>query len=363
MTSPNLMPVEGPLIPLAWTPDVSVDRDGLAAAWAWLAGRLASGSLVPLQERIYAEPEHLPTVLELRAEALSHAGLDPSTPVTVVANRPCLGGLCAGIHLTCWQTGGQGRATTIEHGRQLDLGRSRALFLADLRPEQGADEPLRSMFDRATAALASRGMTFRDVGRTWLYVRDLLPTYATLNGVRDAVFEEQGLGTPGAWSDPPASTGIQAFHPTDAPCFMDLVAIKDLSGERRVESIEPELQCEAWSYGSAFARGASIQLGSSALTTISGTASIGGDGLSLHHGDPEAQLRETLRNVESLLAHRCLPPRTLGLWTLYFKDVATWRVWRRLVEAGELDDVQGAAVFGDVCRDELLFELEVTTVG
>ena len=249
MSSPDLMPVEGPLTPLAWTPEQPADRAALAEAWRRLAERMASGSLVPLQERIYVEPEHRDVVLEVRAEALTAAGLDPATPVTLVANRPCLGGLSAGVHLLCWETGRQGQVSTIDDGRLLDLGRSRALFLADLHPDADADEPLQAMFDRATAALASRGMSFRDVGRTWLYVRDLLPTYDHLNQVRDGVFVEAGLGQPGAWQDPPASTGIQAWHPDDAPCFMDLVAVKDLSGERRFEPIEPELQCEAWVEG------------------------------------------------------------------------------------------------------------------
>jgi hypothetical protein len=364
MTASDLLPVSGPLAPLAWTPSEPVDRDGLADALGRLARRRAAQGLQALQERIYVEAEHATEVLALRAEALEAAGIDPDSPVTIVANRPCVGGLCGGIHLLAWEASGQGRVTAPSpRSRMLDLGRSRALFVSDLRPEQGAEAPIESMFEAATAALAERGMTFRHAARTWLYLAELLPRYAALNAARDVLFEAQGLGAPGALVDPPASTGIQGLHPSGAACFMDLLAVRDLSGRPAFQPVEPELQCEAWAYGSAFSRGVRVPLGASTLVSISGTASIGTDGATLHVDEPAGQLQQTLRSVESLLARCDLPPRMPGLWTLYFKDERTWRSWRGMVERGEVEDIEGAAVFADVCRDELLFEVELTTAG
>jgi len=359
--------LDGPLRAIGWAPDAPVDEAGLRQALDRLARRQATGGLAPLLERLYVEPDHVERVLALRAEAWTAAGLDPATPLTCVANRSCLGGLCAGIQLLAWETGGMGRVRSLAGdeggGRLLDLGRSRALFLADLAPDPSAADPLRGLFDRASALLGRRAMTFRDVGRTWLYVGDLLPVYDHLNRVRDAVFVEQGLGEPGAFVRPPASTGIQGFHPDGAPCFAELIAVRDMTGRDCFEPLVPELQCEALDYGSSFSRGGLLRLGASTLATVSGTASIGADGQSLHDGDPVAQIRETLHNVESLLAACALPPRAHGLWTLYFKDVATFQAWRALVDGGEVEDIEGACVIADVCRPELLFELEVTAAS
>ena len=363
MSSVELAPVEGPLCPLSWSPTGPVDRAGLAQAWERLAQRMGERGLAPLMERIHVDPERVDEVLDLRAEALGAAGLDAGTPVTVVANPGCHGGPCAGVQLLCWETVGQGQIRTVPGGRLLDLGRSRALFLADLRPTVDSTEPVRDLFDQATSALARHGMAFGDVGRTWVYLRDLLADCPGLDRIRDEVYEAHGLGRPGAWRGPPASTGIQGRHPDGLPCFMELVAVSDLSGRGCIKPVGASVQREASSCGPALSRASRLLLGNWTLTTISGTASIGADGASLHVGDPEAQIRETFAAVESLLASCYLPPRAPGLWTLYFKDETTWRAWRGLVERGELADVEGAALFADACRPELLFELEVTAAG
>lgn len=60
-------------------------------------------------------------------------------------------------------------------------------------------------FALASHALTDRGLSFHDVARTWIYLRDIERDYAAFNEGRTAFFREQGL-------DPlPASTGIQAI--------------------------------------------------------------------------------------------------------------------------------------------------------
>jgi enamine deaminase RidA (YjgF/YER057c/UK114 family) len=200
------------------------------------------------------------------------------------------------------------------------------------------------------------------VARTWLYAEDLLGTYAELNGVRDRVFTEQGLGRPGSFDDPPASTGIQGFHADGRPCFMEVLAVQTVARGRAFSPIQSKMQCEAWDYGSSFSRGMRIDVAGSGLTTLSGTASIAPSGETAHVGDPEAQIQTTLANLESLLEACGKSSRAPGLWTLYFKNQSTWQAWRVAVQAGRLAPLRGPAVFADVCRDDLLFEAEVTLV-
>ena len=354
---------------LGWSP--AGPGSGLAdvrAAFDRIAAHLAEGGLTVLQERIYSEPEHVERVLAERAGALRARDLDPATPTTVVANRPCEAGPCSGIHLLAVRLRPDETVQTVQagraRGRELRDPSGQALFVADVAPETTSTQPLTDLFEGLVDAVRDRGLELRDVARTWLYVADLVPTYQRLNDARDVVLRRERIKDADGWLvDPPASTGIQGFHPRGAPCFADLLAVRASGDVRPFEVIRPELQCEAWAYGSSFSRGMSVDLLGRGLVTISGTASIGGDGETLHLDDREAQILETLRNIETLLDAAGADPAE-GLWTLYFKDEQAWEIWRRLEAVGRVRRwPSSAAVVGDVCRDDLLFEAEVTLPG
>jgi len=355
-----------PLRALRWAPSPrGADSVEVGRAFERIAAELAEGQLVVLQERLYVEPYDVDEVLALRRAALQAHGLDADRPLTIVSNKSCIPAICGGVHVLALRPSEGERIRTVRAGpatgRLLESGPTQALFVSDVAASPGSVDPLHEMFEGAVAACAELGMTLRDVARTWLYVEDLVPTYSHLNGVRDEVFVREGLKDGDRWlGEPPASTGIQAWHPDRAACFLDLIAVTRPGGGRPFAAIRPDLQCEAWDYGSSFARGMTIDLGRCKLVTISGTASIGGDGSTLHPDDPKAQILETMRNIDSLL-ELAGADAGLGLWTLYFKSEVVWSAWQDLVLAGELRaPPQAAAVFGDVCRDDLLFEAEVT---
>ncbi|MCP4868130.1 MAG: hypothetical protein GY898_05375 [Proteobacteria bacterium] len=355
-----------PLTGLRWAPSPrGATRDDVRAAFNDLARQLAEGQLLVLQERLYVEPYDVDEVLAIRRDALQAHGLDADRPFTIVSNKSCIPGICVGVHMLALRPAPGESIRTVRAGpatgRLLESGSTTALFVSDVAASPGSVDPLHEMFAGAVAACAEHGMTLRDVARTWLYVENLIPTYDHLNRVRDEVFLAEGLKDDSKWlQEPPASTGIQAWHPDRADCFLDLIAVTRPGADRPFTGVTPDMQCEAWDYGSSFSRGMTIDLGRRRLVTISGTASIGGDGLTMHLDDPAAQILETMRNIDSLLELGKADPAR-GLWTLYFKDEQVWDAWQDLVLAGELRaPPQAAAVFGDVCRDNLLFEAEVT---
>ena len=338
------------------------------AAFEGLADRLDQNDLAVVQERIYAPVESAPTVAAIRRDVLRARGLDES-PVTFVCNRAPGPGLCAGVHLLAVRPGVGESVRTVQAGRfagrELAWDQGRALFVADIAASPGAVDPLAEMFQSAAAALAAQGLDLRDVARSWLYVADLVRTYPRLNSARDQLFLAAGVkGRDGWLVSPPASTGIQGVHPRGAACFADLLAVATTGGVRPFEPVRPALQPEAWEYGSSFSRGMTVDLGGRRLVTISGTASIDKVGLTLHEGDHEAQILETMRNIASLLRVAGVEGPDSGLWTLYFKDEEAWEAWQRLERRGAVQRAPSAvAVFGDVCRDDLLFEAEVTIPG
>ncbi len=105
------------------------------------------------------------------------------------------------------------------------------------------------------------------------------------------------------------------------------------------------------------------------LLLVSGTSSIVGHA-SLHEGDIEAQLHETLVNLDTML-HRAhasghLPSQTLGADSLVKAYI------RRHGDAAEVErglrdhcgpDVPTLIVAADICRSELLVEIEVLHGG
>ena len=83
-----------------------------------------------------------------------------------------------------------GTASVDESGQSVHIGDFRA--------------QTRRMFKNVTALLEHGGATWKDVVRTWYYLRDIDRDYAAFNEERTAFYQEQGL-------DPlPASTGVQA---------------------------------------------------------------------------------------------------------------------------------------------------------
>jgi enamine deaminase RidA (YjgF/YER057c/UK114 family) len=364
--SPPLAGSAPPIRALRWAPPVGGgDLDSVAAAFEGIARRLADEGLEILQERLYVPPGELEPVLAARRRAYRERDVDADGPRTVVSNPPWTEGPCAGIQILAVALRPGERVCTVDAGparaRRFESGTTSALFVADLAASPGAGDPVADLFDGARSSVAEHGLSLRDVARTWLYVEELIPTYGRLNRVRDVALREEGLRSDRGWElEPPASTGIQGWHPRGAPCFLDLLAVTNDGPGRPFTAIRPALQGEAWAYGSAFSRGMDVDLGGRRLATLSGTASIGPRGRTLHVGDPAAQIRETMANLDSLLDIVGADPAA-GLWTLYLKDADVWAAWRALLDSGELVAPPDAvAIRADVCRDDLLFEAEVT---
>jgi chorismate lyase/3-hydroxybenzoate synthase len=102
---------------------------------------------------------------------------------------------------------------------------------------------------------------------------------------------------------------------------------------------------------------------------ISGTASIVGHE-SRHEGDFRAQLEESLRNVETLLAstRRDEAVQFRGLSDLshlkvYLRSLADLETAREIVHARIGEHVEALYLEGDICRRELLVEIEAMIGG
>jgi 2-iminobutanoate/2-iminopropanoate deaminase len=151
------------------------------------------------------------------------------------------------------------------------------------------------------------------------------------------------------------------------------MTITDLLQEMgNVTSIEkkpisaPDALNEAFRYArpSSFSRGLRLDLGGIAILLISGTASVGPNGESLHIGDFRAQTRRTFENITALLAAEGATWKDIVRTTCYLRDIdrdyAEFNDERTaFYQAQGLDPLPASTgIQAKLCRPELLVEIE-----
>ena len=200
-------------------------------------------------------------------------------------------------------------------------------------------------------ALSLFGFNYRDIVRTWFYNDDILSWYAPFNTARTDFYSERGI-----FGLLPASTGIGAPNPSGQRIISGAIAIKG-AGPWTAEEVDSPLQCGAPKYGSSFSRAVEIRTPYSKRVMVSGTASIEAGGKTAHVGDIDRQIRLTLEVIEAILKSRgmnlsdtvrsvvyCLRPE-------YYENFTEWAK-----KNGTFPHCPSNSI---VCRDDLLFEIEL----
>jgi enamine deaminase RidA (YjgF/YER057c/UK114 family) len=228
--------------------------------------------------------------------------------------------------------------------------------LSALGEEAGFADRNPFIFNRAEQLLSACGATFHAVVRTWYYLRDIDRHYATLNRARSAYFRHIGLPRI------PASTGVGAGLGSRGTLLdLDLLALVGVRPDCIVRLRSPALN-EAAEYGAMFARGVRVALPEKTLVLISGTASIDARGVSLHVGDAVNQSRRMLENVECLLRAAHATWTDIVQATVYLKSVTDFPALAFALHERGLQSLPYCAVRADLCRSELLCEMEAVAV-
>lgn len=212
------------------------------------------------------------------------------------------------------------------------------------------------MFDAADRLLARCGMNFRDVIRTWIYLRDIDRDYDALNRARREFFQRHGLDLR------PASTGVQGAPFPDGHDFsLRLHAVRSPRPLGVAKMSTPTLN-EAWSYGADFSRGLRVADANKVTLQVSGTASIDEAGRTVHVGDVAAQGERMLHNIATLLAGQGATFSDLVSGVLYLKRPEDAPILRTLCRERGFDGFPCVFVEAPLCRPELLCEAEAIAV-
>ena len=141
--------------------------------------------------------------------------------------------------------------------------------------------------------------------------------------------------------------------------MMDLVAIRNTSGiPVKIIQMTNARQKDAFRYGKAFSRGAWIQSPGSNLFHISGTAAIDEEGQSLFIDDPAAQIHRTLDNIEALMEPSGIGMDQICSGTVFIKRPQDVEIYLKIAQERNLNILPIVSVIADVCRPELLFEMD-----
>lgn len=340
-----------------------------------VAATLVEHSIQPIQEKLYGLTTVRAAVMKSRNTIYRARGLDRTMPVTWLQGTPLQGGGFVGLQLWGIATkSGETCVTTVENdatGRgRLWTGKGyRMLHLPAVRGSSSTGDLLnghnaqaQQMFANVGAGLASHGFRYTEVARTWIYIARLLDWYNDLNRVRTAHYKAAGIGVAGGPAFP-ASTGIQCWSDGEE-CLVDVLAIKnETAGAVVVEPIRcSPRQDQSFNYGSAFSRGMSIGIEGHRTIHISGTASINTAGASTHIGDAESQSLETLMSIAAILEQQGGSLKNITSATLFCKDQNAWEAWNRVTRLLQLPVFPKVCVLADVCRHDLLVEMEVVAV-
>jgi enamine deaminase RidA (YjgF/YER057c/UK114 family) len=221
------------------------------------------------------------------------------------------------------------------------------------------------MLDRAEGILRQNGASYKDVARTWLYLSEISDWYTDFNNTRSEKYGEFGI-MPGHGDTRlllPASTGIGANTPSGAAASMDLLAVVENGGTTSlVRKLTNRKQLDAFRYGAAFSRGAVIEEDDVSLIQISGTAAIDEHGVSLYPGDIRSQIDCTFDKIGTLLSQEGAELRDIAAATVFVKSPEYASLfWDMAAERG-LAAFPAVCVVADVCREELLFEIDAEAV-
>lgn len=242
-------------------------------------------------------------------------------------------------------------------GRVFNDGLARHCILGDVRPAELGVEPAdqaRQLFENIEAALDRAGMKMPDLIRTWLFLDDILEWYGPFNVVRKEFFESRRLFDHLV----PASTGVGGQNPACAAIIGGAWAMQPIENRTQVSEVISPLQCPAPKYGSCFSRAVEVTTPGHRRLLISGTASLEFSGKSAKRDDIKGQIERTMDVVEAILTSRNLSYAAASRATAYFKrieDVPAFNAWC----AARNLSIPVVSIQADVCRDELLFELEL----
>jgi enamine deaminase RidA (YjgF/YER057c/UK114 family) len=330
--------------------------EAVALAFGRLAEQLGARQAELLSLMVYASPHVRPQIETAMREVLGGV----QWPVTWIESSGFAGGTFGGLQ--AFAISGV-PVTRLRVGRRVvgsvfEDGFARHCLLGGIGPTSNAMRPaaqVQQAFGNLEWALDQAGFELGDVVRTWFYNDEIVSWYDDFNRVRSAQYANVKWRT----GSIPASTGIGASNPAEAAVTVAAWAVQPLDGGSCAREIASPLQCPAPAYGSSFARAMELQSGAWRRLLISGTASIHPDGKTAWVGNAKKQVDLTMEVIAAILHSRGMAFTDVTRATAYFEHPLFKPYFDAWCAARGLKDMPVVSAHCDICRADLLFELEL----
>ena len=314
-----------------------------------------------LQERIFGTNQALEISNAVRKNIYGELddGLDP----TLLLVPEGINGQLAGVQVHAVSGHEDIQIIRMEDnpcGRVVTSGSCKYITLSGVHvPGAGSkNDQAKMMLEKAQKILADAGSGMLSVPRTWMWLGNILDWYDDFNRVRNKFFIEYGLIKKDAGRKMPASTGIGIGPNDGSDCTMDLTAV--IEPKDSIEYLDVGGNQEsAYEYGSAFSRASKAITPAGHTVFVSGTAAIDHTGITEHVGDAEKQIEATIENVRAVLAEMNCGDADVVHSLIYCKTVEIEKLF--VEKWGDLPWPKITTIT-DVCRDNLLFEIEAAAM-
>jgi enamine deaminase RidA (YjgF/YER057c/UK114 family) len=319
-----------------------------------LATQLRERAATPLHLLVFGNASAASAGMDALEKSFGHVDF----PVTWVEGADCAGKPVAGIQIHAF-TGAIERIewNGLVVGSVFTEGGARQCFVGGLSPvdkTRARGEQTRQALEELQAILALAGFELADTVRTWFFLENILAWYDEFNRARTKIYSGVKFRT----GSLPASTGVGAKNPAGTALALAAWAFRPLGKNARAKEIASPLQCPAPAYGSSFSRVMETPLAGGRRLFISGTASIAPGGKTLWVDDTRKQVELTMDVVEAILRSRGLTFANLTRATAYFRYAADAGIFSEWLAANRLEQMPVVSAQCDVCRNDLLFELE-----
>jgi enamine deaminase RidA (YjgF/YER057c/UK114 family) len=314
-----------------------------------------------LQERVFANMDVMETISSVRSKV--YADVDDGVAPSLLVGKEGMSGPIAGIQVHAISSDSRPEVINLHGrpcGRILHVAGGVYLTLSGISAVQSpkATEQARSILEKAESALRQFHADFLSVPRTWMWLGDILSWYDDFNQVRTKFFADRGLIGEGTRQSMPASTGIGLRCADRSKCAMDLVAILQPPESTQYLQAVGKQQC-ALEYGSAFSRASRAITPAGQTIFVSGTASIDASGATTNIGDARGQINTTIENVRAVLRDTQATDEDVVQAVAYCKTTEVEKIFN---DAKADLAWPCVTVICDICRPELLFEMEAAAM-
>jgi len=312
-----------------------------------------------LEERVFATENAMGVITSIRKNV--YGDLDDGVGPTSLIVSEGMYGEIAGVQVHAVRSRQKPEILHSEGtacGRVLRQDGKRYIVLSGISASEAgqAPEQVQAMLKKAESALRQGGGNMFSVVRTWIWLDDILSWYKDFNSVRTQFFVEQGLIKGNTKYHLPASTGIGVAPKGGAKCALDLFAVVGAQDSIKF-LIKGGEQGSAFEYGSAFSRASRAVTPGGETVFVSGTAAVSPEGATEHVGDIRAQIRSTISHVRAVLKDMDCKEQDVVQMVAYCKNEEVEKVFGTM--RGDLP-LPGLTVIANICREDLLFEIDVT---